>query len=113
MIWSQKKKEQIEKYKQPGNTGAYLAAFYAMVISIATVTLLFKSKIFSILSISEPEKFTQYTIDVAIGIIILYTILAYSKVITGLVSKLIDDIKGTTNSAEKPSSVTESDEKFF
>lgn len=88
----------------------YIAIFYVGVVLVAIGTLLYKSIIFSTLQISEPENFIQYTVEVAIGIIIIYTVLAYSKTIVGLVSKLVDDIKRTT---AKPSSVTESDEKFF
>ncbi|MGI0023078.1 MAG: hypothetical protein ACRD9Q_09490 [Nitrososphaeraceae archaeon] len=92
------------------HTSGYIAIFYVGVILVAIGTLLYKSIIFSILQIAEPENFTQYTIQVAIGIIIIYTVLAYSKTIVSLASKLVDDIKATT---ARPSSVTESDERFF
>ena len=82
---AKKKKETALKYKPPGNMGASLAAFYAGVISVATITLFSKSKIFSIIPISEPENFNQYTIEVAIGIIIIYTIAVYSRSIMTLV----------------------------
>ena len=105
----------VYKYSS-GRTAGYVAIFYVGVVLAAIGTLLYKSTIFSILQIAEPENFMQYTIQVAIGIIIIYTVLAYSKTILGLVSKIVDDIKGTAKSGtvtEKPSSITESDEKFF
>lgn len=105
----------VYKYSS-GRTAGYLAIFYVGVVLVAIGTLVYKSTIFSILQIAEPENFAQYAIQVAIGIIIIYTVLVYSKVIVGLASKLIDDIKGMTvksDSIEKPSSVDESGEKFF
>lgn len=98
----------VYKYSS-GRTAGYVAIFYVGVVLAAIGTLLYKSTVFSILQIAEPENFTQYTVQVAIGIIIIYTVLAYSKTIMNLASKLVDDIKGTT----KPGSVTESDERFF
>ena len=91
-------------------TSGYVAIFYVGVILVATGTLLYKSIIFSTLQITEPENFTQYTIQVSIGIIIIYTVLAHSKAIEELVSKLIDDIKSVTS---KLGSVSEGQEKFL
>lgn len=91
-------------------TARYLAIFYVGVVLAAIGTLLYKSIIFSTLQITEPENFTQYTIQVSIGIIIIYTVLAHSKVIEELVSKLIDDIKTVTS---KLATVREGQEKFL
>lgn len=98
----------IYRYSSARTTG-YLAIFYVGVVLITIGTVIYQSAIFSTLQIAVPENFTQYTIEVAIGIIIVYTVLAHSKDIQGLLLKLVNDTKDAT---VEPSQTTKGQDYF-